>query len=350
MIGRGAKNLPKEAMPPCTGRSFLAVIAWSLIIVTAVNVVAWWYLGRFTPNTGYLLIRAKWEMLTNLKKPVDLLILGDSSGNQGVDPDVLRDSLDVSSVNLCTIGDALVLNDVWMLEEYLARYGSPKGVLIVHSYDMWSRDMNISVLSKIPGDWWHRKPELSLSFKDRIRVYLNRYAPLYAETASLGWLIQHPWAAFQSTVPLRPDGFMVEPTAAPAQVEIDADVHRQFVRQQSSVLSGVNRAALKRIMALAAENRFDIYLAGGPIHDSLAADAAFQAYYMVVQDTLGAMASSSSRVSILQKSPLTFPAGQMQSADHVAYPGAVLFTAQLAHFIKSLDHKNDPPPRGPRHR
>lgn len=336
MIGKSPKSLPRETTPPCTTGRLIAVIAGALIIVAVFNVVAGWYLERYTPNTGYLLIRAKWALLANLKKPVDLLILGDSSGNQGVDPETLRDSLGISSVNLCTIGDALVLNDAWMLEEYIGRFGPPKGVLVVHGYDMWSRDINISVLSKIPGSWWSRRPDLGFGVKDRIRLFLNRYFPLYAETASLGWVIRHPGSAFQSRLPVRSDGFMVESTADPDQVKKDAEVHRQFVRHQKGVLSNVNREALRRMVQLAEANDFNLCLAPGPIYDSLASDSAFQAYFAAVRGTLAAVTASSARTHFLLTAPATFPAERMQSADHVVWSGAAEFTSHLADRMRSL--------------
>lgn len=336
MIGRGTKNLPRETVPPCTAGRLTAVIAGALIIVAVVNVAAWWYLERYTPNTGYLLIRAKWSLQANLKSPVDLLILGDSSGNQGVDPETLRDSLGVSSVNLCTIGDALVLNDAWMLEEYIGRFGPPKAVLIVHGYDMWSRDINVSVLSKIPGSWWRRQPDLGFGVKNRIRVFLNRYVPLYAETASLGWVIRHPGSAFQSSDALRPDGFMVETTAEPDRVKKDVEVHLQFVRQQERVLSDVNRAALRLIAQLAEANDFDLCLAPGPIYDSLASDSAFLVYFAAVRDTLAAVTASSPHTRFLLTAPVTFPAERMQSADHVVGSAAAEFTSRLAERMRSL--------------
>jgi len=336
MIGKGAKNLPKEAIPPCSRGRLTAVIAAALIIVAVFNIVAWWYLERYTPNTGYLLIRAKWALLASLKKPIDLLILGDSSGNQGVDPETLRDNLGITSVNLCTIGDALVLNDAWMLEEYIGRFGPPRAVLVVHGYDMWSRDINVSVLSKIPGSWWRRRPDLGFGVKNRIRVILNRYVPLYAETASLGWVIRHPGSAFPSRLPMRPDGFMVETTAEPDRVKQDVEVHLQFIRQQERVLSDVNRAALRLIVQLAEANDFDLCLVPGPIYDSLASDSAFLVYFAAVRDTLAAVTASSPHTRFLLTAPVTFPAERMQSADHIVGSAAAEFTSRLAERMRSM--------------
>ena len=103
MIGRGGKNFPKEIVSRTTAREIIMTVAITLTVVAIVNVTALYYLARFTPNTGYLLIRAKWAMLSALKDPVALLILGDSSGNQGVDPQVFSDKLNLAAINLCTI-------------------------------------------------------------------------------------------------------------------------------------------------------------------------------------------------------------------------------------------------------
>ncbi len=45
----------------------------------------------------------------------------------------------------------MLFNDLRMLELYLNRHGPPEAVVIVHGYDIWSRDINISVLAQIPG-------------------------------------------------------------------------------------------------------------------------------------------------------------------------------------------------------
>ena len=130
-----------------------------------------------------------------------MLILGDSSGNQGVDPKVIREKMHLSSINLCTIGDAMVVNDALMLEDYINRYGTPQSALIIHGYDIWSRDLNLSVLSKIPGSWWGEGPGPDLGLKGKTKIYLNRYVPLYSETRSMAQVIQNPLIAFLSHEP-----------------------------------------------------------------------------------------------------------------------------------------------------
>ena len=55
-----------------------------------------------------------------------------------------------SAINLATIGDATVVNDAWMLETYLERFGRPNKVVIVHAYDIWHRELKQNVVVQIP--------------------------------------------------------------------------------------------------------------------------------------------------------------------------------------------------------
>jgi hypothetical protein len=324
------KQLPREILVQTTARRLALTVISTILCVILINLGAGWYLARYSPNIGYVLIYAKWRLMRSLPLGVDVLILGDSSGNQGVDPRVIREKLKMSSVNLCTIGDALVLNDLRMLEEYLARHGSPGAVLMVHGYDMWSRDLNISVMSKIPASWWEGEPRFNLSLKQRVKVYLNRYVPTYTETRSLTQILQHPWTSFQDNLQIEPDGFKIESEAEPERVLEDTKVHLEFVRQNRQVLSEPNRKALQRIRDLAEEHRFDVFIANGPLYEDLCADSAFKSYYARVGKMLNDFALSSGRIHYILNPPMAFSEEKMQLADHVTYDGARDYTERLA--------------------
>jgi len=330
------KQLTREIVQHVTWGPVRMTIIGTILCVILLNIAAVWYLAKYSPNIGYLLIAAKWHLLQTLPNPVDVLILGDSSGNQGVDPKVIWEKGKLSSVNLCTIGDAMVLNDVWMLEDYLEHYGVPQKVLIIHGYDIWSREVNISVLSKIPGSWWNNKPGVDLTMKDRIRVYLNRYLPIYAESSSLTYVLQNPWKAFRKNMPLEPDGFMIENKADPKQVVEDTKVHLDFVRQNKRVMSDLNRAALEKIRNLADEYQFDVYIANGPLYEGLYADSAFQAYYWQVWEAIYRIASTSEHLHYILNPPMIFPADRMQSADHVTAAAAEQYTARITKEIEAI--------------
>ncbi len=174
------QQLPQEIVTPVKSKEFLLSLLGTFIFIILFNFAAKLYLKENTTNRAYWLINEKWELLLNQKKPVDWLILGDSSCNQGVVPSIVDEKLNVNSINLCTIGDMLTLDDAWMLEKYIQRFGVPKNVLIVHVHDAWSREVNRSLLAKIPlnwGYWQQLEPRVDLGLKDTAQLFVDSIHP-----------------------------------------------------------------------------------------------------------------------------------------------------------------------------
>ncbi len=332
-------QLTKEIVEPATRRTVVLSIIIPILCVIAFNFFAVWYLARYSPNIGYLLITAKYNLVKSLPVPIDLLILGDSSGNQGVDPAVIKDKLGYSALNACTIGGTIALDDVWMLEEYLNHHEAPKAVLIVHGYDVWSRGLIIEALSKVPGSWWQRQPDLNLTLKQKVKIYLNRYAPLYTETQSLGMVFKYPFLAFKSGLRFDPIGYTEEPVADPEQVRKDVRVHLDYldtITTIGEVVSQPNRKALERIKELAEKHKFDVFIANGPVYQGLYDDPDFQKYYDVVRQSIGEITATSDYLHYILDPPMTFDANKMQSADHVIASSARDYTAKIAESIDSV--------------
>ncbi|MEB3357540.1 MAG: hypothetical protein VKK04_12500, partial [Synechococcales bacterium] len=65
------------------------------------NVLANGFLDYLISRQGYFLASYKWNLLTDLKQPADWLVLGDSSCNQGVVPEILSQELGGTALNLC---------------------------------------------------------------------------------------------------------------------------------------------------------------------------------------------------------------------------------------------------------
>ncbi len=83
-------------------------------------------------------IQAKWQLAGDPGRAFDWIILGDSSGALGVDPEVLSQHLPGEAVNLCTFGGMGITGDLWMLDHYLATHPSPRGIILVHAADVWT--------------------------------------------------------------------------------------------------------------------------------------------------------------------------------------------------------------------
>jgi hypothetical protein len=320
-------------------KELVLTVLGTLLVVLAVNGIVFWYLRDHTPNRGYQLVRKKWEMLLQMEHPVDWLILGDSSCAQGVVPSVFNELLGVTSVNLCTVADALAVNDAWMLETYLKRFGPPGNVVLVHVYDSWEREPSQEVVAKIPlplGYWGRLTPPITLSPRGIVRVLVRRYAPLYAENISLSTLLLPPFGASARDVVMDEAGFTARYQANPANVEFDAGLHLETVQSHTFTLSRPNREALERIAALAEQHQFTVYLANSPLYERLYHQQAFQKYFAQIEGSLAALTAGSSRVHRIFKVPMTFAKDQLEHVDHVIYPAACAYTKRLVSEILTV--------------
>ncbi|AOY84337.1 hypothetical protein BJP36_34850 [Moorena producens JHB] len=341
MAQRANQQLPEEIIGSANRRGVLLSLLGTLILVILCNFAAKWYLNDHRPNRGYWLVKEKWEMLLGLKQPVDWLILGDSSCNQGVVPSILNERLDVTSINLCTIGNMLSLNDAWMLEKYIQQSGAPKNVLIVHVYDVWHRGINFPLLARVPlswGYWQELEPPLKIRLRGPGILFIERYFPLYSENKSLSLWFRFPLDTFKEvrSYNIEEDGFMVWEKPNPSYVEAQKESHINFARNNQFNLSPYNRQALERIVALAEEYGFNVYLANSPMYEGLYEHEDFQAYFNQLQETLGAYAAKSERVHYIFREPMTFPKEQMENADHLIYSAAKVYTNELVSEILSL--------------
>lgn len=344
--------LPEEVIQPVRPRQLLATWLGVLLLVLLANFVVAPPMLEGGRNLAGWIIGHKWRLLLDLGQPVDDLVLGDSSCNQGVNPVTLAQALDdARGVNLCTIGDMLALNDAWMLQTYIERFGPPKRVVIVHVYDIWSRDFEWSRLGSIPvGVLSLRKlrPEIKLK-RWQFRTYLeSRYFPLYSSNLSLQSRLRSGDPRLRNVAgPRRVDslGFLADTTAFPDSVELDLVGHLKFLARDTFQLSGDNQRSLARIARLAEEHDFDVYLASAPVYERLAADPLFQTYQAQVQKALARASGEGSRVHLVFDQPMTFPASQMQNADHLVLEAANRYTEALAARIRQIEASQTPPKR-----
>lgn len=292
------------------------------------------WLGAHSTNRAYVIIMEKWRMLLDMKQPVDCLILGDSSGNQGVDPQRLKTATGMSAVNLCTVGDMQVLNDVWMLQHYLAHVGTPRVVILVHTYDGWPFEMAPQLLAKTPlsvSEILRFRPKAPFGVRGALRFFFLRYFPLYSDNLTLSSQIKHPWKTFEQfhQAWTRTDGFTVLHEANIEEVRADAADHQAFVRKHPAVVSEENTRVLKLLRELADEHHFDVFVVNSPIYEGLYKDEVFQAFYRQLTIRITRVLNGDRWIHNLLPDPKTFPADQMENADHVTYAAAQIYTDWL---------------------
>lgn len=345
-LNKTLKSLPQELIKSARKREIWVNIFGAIFVLLLCNGLANIFLNYLNSNRGYFLVSLKWNLLMQQRQPTDWLVVGDSSCNQGVVPEVLMEEMEGEALNLCTVGSMLTIDDVWMLEQHINQVGPPRNLLIVHVYDIWHRDIEdetLAHLAQIPLSHEAIREfnlPLSLDQDDQIKLFLHRSVPLYAANQSLEEWIREPLESFRES-----REFLVSDRGFMPRTEINRDLFRQdiqshleFVGAHHFQQSNINQQALEHIRTLAEQYQIEVYLASAPLYQGLYQKQDFQHYFRQMQRSLSEFAETSDRIHVILKQPVTFEADQMQNADHLMAPAAETYTQQLVQAIKQAQN------------
>ena len=334
MAHRDNPQLTQEVVGPSTRREVALTAIGTLTLVALVN-------GMMTlapsTNVGYWALEQQWRRLLQLEQGAHLLVLGDSTCRQGIVPGLAAGTLGLGrGLNLCATGDALLVNDAWMLETYLRRFPPPEAVLVVHTFDVWERDPSPVTVAQVPLAWgfWNRlEPSLEFGLRDQWRIFASRHLPLYANDQTLRQFVTQPLKSVRRYRKLQgwlgSDGFVAEATANPEAARETAASQARLLARAAFRVSGANRRALDRMAALAETQGFPLFLAHGPVYRGLAADPAFQRRFDAVGAHLRSLAAAHPNVRYVPEQ-VTFPAAVMQDHEHVTVKAARHYTQVVA--------------------
>lgn len=327
----------QELTPDISQKTFYKTLLIAILVLLTLNFFSSQLLKSFSTNGGYRLIRTKWDILNKLEKPVDILILGDSSGNQGVDTDLIEEKTGKSAINLATIGNVLSLNDYWMLTEYIKKFGSPSCVVNIHVYDIWHDHANHAAIAQIPLKPIQMISNLSqagLGIKFQAKYLLARYLPSLSENTSLKHLLMRPWKMSKPNIPLSDTGFQPWPDANPKNVLNDIETHKQFVKKNTFKPSKENIYALKQMGKLSVNKGFSLTIVNSPMVDSLYEKENLKNYLSDVNNFIKEITAGYDNMHNLFSTPEVFKPSVMQNADHLTTEAARSYTLRLLENIK----------------
>lgn len=340
--GRRPGETPIESAPGRLARA----LAGTLAGVLCINVVWFLYLDAYLRDGSRRTVSQKWEILAGMREPVDWLLLGDSSCNQGVIPEVLSQSLGGSSVNLCTIGPVTTVHQAMMLEAYVARFGAPTHLVLVNAFAITAEAFDPRVLAKAQVSWGlspmlRFSPE-TISVSSQLEIAFARYLPLYYENREIRTLLRRAVEA-PSALLVRPfrlaltaDGYM------PMHDPLLTDEAIREIDQQLSATDGIRFTdasvrGVERLVALAERYGIRTFVFTGPMYEGLTRSPLFQRYFPPVQRWWSAIAARTSHVTYVDALH-TFPLWQMgDDAQHVTHVAAEIYTRQIADDIRRVE-------------
>lgn len=351
-INNAFKHLPQEAIKPIKRKEVWINVLGATVVLMLCNGFADLFLNYLNSNRGYFLVSLKWKLLQEQTQPVDWLVVGDSSCNQGVIPETLMQQLNGNALNLCTVGSMLTLDDVWMLQQHIHHVGPPRQVVIIHVYDIWHRELEeetLAHLAQIPlsdDEISAFEPALELDGGKQVQLFLHRSLPLYAAHRSLEEWIREPIESFRESREfiVTKRGFMPRSETNLALFQRDVRNHLKFVSRNAFKLSDINQRSLMHLRTLADQHQFDVYFAAAPLYEGLYEDRAFRRYFRQMQRSLADFAATSDRLHVILNRPITFEPEDMQNVDHLKAPAAEVYTRRLAEAIAQHQSLNRPKP------
>jgi hypothetical protein len=332
------KKLPKEIIHTATKKKLTTVISTFLILVFAFNWCAIAYLRHYNPKEWNFLSHLKWGILQDLEKEgIEWLIIGDSSGNQGIDPKHFKQRLNQSAINLCTIGPLLTLDGSWMLDYHIKEYGAPKNVLMIHVPDLWYREFDENVFCEAPWDLISANdlsPQLDYSLEQESNIFVNRFFPLYSKNLSLAKIFTGEVQLFSPPVVVDSLGYNQREGHNKDNVAKDTKGHREFFGDNNLEVSYYVEQGLISTMENCEKHGVNLFIAMAPIHDTLGYSPEFKGYQSQINEYLVKMSSKYKRTHIISDSTMLFPSDKMQNSDHIIHSESALFTNYLIDRIE----------------
>ncbi len=328
----------EERLKPSSSQEVVLNLLGTLAFFIVLSILANGFLNYLITKRSFFLASYKWNLLTNLKQPVDWLVLGDSSCNQGVIPEVLSQELDGTAVNLCIFGPLLVFNDAWMLEQHIQQVGPPKNVVIIHVYDLWERDIGdetFAHLSRIPlppETLQSFTPSLELNLGHKLQWFSFRNLHLYTSSETIADFLRDPINTFKGgrEFAVTPSGFMPKYTPNPLDVKEDVADHLNDIEGKKFTISEINQRSLQAIHDLAETYEFDVYFMSSPLNEDLYENPKFRRYVRQIKRGLEDFIGSSDRLHVVMDKPITFDINQMENTDHIIESAAQIYTRKIA--------------------
>ncbi|NUP99140.1 MAG: hypothetical protein HUU35_04700 [Armatimonadetes bacterium] len=357
--GTGFARLPAEAPYPTTTRATRISLVVPLVCCALLNGLCL----RHLDNSTYRLIERKWSLLAERPNSATCLVLGDSNGINGVLPTELGTRFGGSWLNLCTNSRMLVAHDAWMLQQYIEHHGPPRAVLLVHALPGWQLEPDETTyqcLSRVPlpwGYWCGMQPELALGAKHLVMMFLERYAPLYAQNRNIDDLLSEPVSSL-----FRGSDRSTATRPGPPPFSLVQDQELGFVPRGNSLkrsalqadlavwkarppfeISPINREALLTMIRLSERCGFQLFVANGPLAAAVLDLDSARKYAAAADAALSQLVAGSPTASYL-RGVVSFPADQMCDSEHPTTAAARVYTGRLANRMRYPGRQGDGSP------
>ena len=335
--------LPEENINIKNRIRLIPILIIVFVFFITINFLTYFYLNKYTSNKGYFIVNKKWDIVTKTKKSknVKWLIVGDSSGNQGVSTDLFEDGFGGEAYNVCTLGDNTCLIDSWMIDYWIRKNGAPENILMVHVYDVWERSGNSFMFSQNPltlAFTMSLKPDV-FSISKKVNLLFKKYFALYFQNNSVSRIIKTPRNLFREHYEMGEHGYMQSSVSKEEKVHEDIKGHLWNLRnrKEKMAFSNINKTSLNEIKRMVEENNINLFIANSPIAIELYSAKEYQHYFNEITSSLSNYCNESPKIHYINNPQMIFADTLMENADHLIHSAALEYSNNLIQEIKRIN-------------
>jgi hypothetical protein len=288
------------------------------LVVFGGNFGAYQYLKNQPVNVSGTL--TEWSGIYTWSKPVDTLLLGDSTCGYNLSTGPFADRLGGRAVNLGNFATTSFMMDAWMLSAYVQRFGPPRNVVLLRSSPRgYALPHLTQYMAELPLGWdfWRKfgiAPDWSKG--DVFRLFVDKYFVLYSDSDILRKRLVEPMSLFKHKVgTVYPSNEYFNGTRVPGE-NLDIKNRQPDYYFGAFTVSTDTAIALGYMSDLARSLHFQLYILFPPEWDEAIA-AGLRSDLLAAQTRYLAQFADPTYVHVINDNSLIFGKNQLQNPSHL---------------------------------
>lgn len=318
-------------------------IAVAIVFVLVCNFAAYKYVEEQSVNSTQGSVMEAWLGIQKLGEPVDVLLLGDSSGGANLATGAIADRLGGRVINLGNNAGSSLLMDAWMLSDYITKYGAPRTVLVTRTSQAYTIIHSVEYMSNVPLPWAYWDDfGLAPEWKDgELRqLFIEKFAVLYSDADFLRERLPKIWGLFKTNVAPRvpSHGYTAGYLKSDKQDDMDINTRTPSAYFSKFYLNKDPYNAIKYMADLARNYRFQLYFTLQPEWDE-AIKAGLRTEHLAAQRKFISQFTDETYVHIVEQVPRTlFARAQMQNPNHLWHGSERIYTEEIVNGITAIQN------------
>lgn len=307
-------------------------------------------------NPTTMNVYSRYQLAKTANKPVDILILGDSSCGSAISASQLGQQLNKKVVALNTGARTALMGNYFILEEYLNVNEPPEKLLIMFVYDVWPRSLsdwaivqviNLNFRDKIwsllnsPGlEGYQFFLESTVKFLQPSRLYKWEYKRLIGSGMSISEYRQNGEKYLEESIerlynPLIPtEDEEEEMFYKPDQIEKDLEKQIKKVKSTEFNVSKLNEMYMEKIIEICMQNGIEVYYIPHVVHSGFYNDPDGKLRLQAIRSFLRNYEVNYPNFKVLIEHYLVSTEGLSNSIDHANRNTRKVFTNIVAEELK----------------